>query len=81
MNFASAVCQGLIMRFIQPKIQFVQDIVTCLVVFLTYRFVFVSFSLDDLRIAATADTKLSSALQMKDIKIAEMEQRYCSQNN
>ena len=40
-----------------------------------YRFVFVSFSLDDLRNAATADTKLSSALQMKDIKIAEMEQR------
>ena len=69
------------MRFIQPKIQFVQDIVTCLVVFLTYRFVFVSFSLDDLRIAATTDTKLSSALQMKDIKIAEMEQRYRSQNN
>ena len=69
------------MRFIQPKIQFVQDVVTCLVVFLTYRFVFVSFSLDDLRIAATTDTKLSSALQMKDIKIAEMEQRYCSQNN
>ena len=69
------------MRFIQPKIQFVQDVVTCLVVFLTYRFVFVSFSLDDLRIAATTDTKLSSALQMKDIKIAEMEQRYRSQNN
>lgn len=36
------------------------------------------FSLDDLRNAATADAKLSNALQEKDIKIAEMEQRYFS---
>ena len=42
-----------------------------------YLFIFVHFSLDDLRNAATADAKLSGALQDKDAKIAEMEQRYC----
>ena len=34
------------------------------------------FRLDNLRNAASADTKLSSALKEKDIKIAEMESRY-----
>lgn len=34
------------------------------------------FRLDNLRNAASADTKLSSALKEKDVKIAEMEARY-----
>ena len=38
-------------------------------------------SLDNLKNAASVDAKLSGVLEEKDLKIAEMEQRYCSSPN